>query len=71
MTKKDMCIIMFVVFGEYVKDTIHKKGDLQKMLAEYVRKNSDVAIKNWATRTTSNEQESANAAENDNQTANV
>ena len=74
MTKNDICVIMFVVFGEYVKDTSYKKGDLEKMLVEYVQKNSDIAIKNWSTRTSNGNttsEESANVSQDDIQTENV
>ena len=75
LTKQDICIILFVTFGEYLKDISHKNGELDEMLAEYVQKNSGIAIKDLATRTNGNgtttSEDSGNVAPNDTQTQSV
>ena len=66
----NMCVVAFVVFGQHAKDTSHEKGDLEKMLAEHVRKNLDVAIKNQATQTR-NRNETSEETQNNVQTPNA
>ena len=46
VTKKDLCAILFAAFGVHIKETGHKKPELDKMLKEQVEKTSNVPIKN-------------------------
>lgn len=46
VTKKDLCAILFAAFGVHIKETGHKKAELDKMLKEQVEKTSNVPIKN-------------------------
>ncbi len=46
ITKKDLCAILFAAFGVYIKETGHKKAELDNMLKENVEKTSNMPIKN-------------------------
>ena len=46
LTKKELCIILFAAFGVYTKDANHSKGELVKMVADHVEKESVDLIKN-------------------------
>ena len=45
---------MFAAFGVYIKETSHKKAELDNMLKENVEKKSNTAIKNLIVETNDN-----------------
>ena len=69
VTKKDLCAILFAAFGVHIKETSHKKAELDKMLKENVEKKSNTAIKNLIVETNDNAttgNESGNALQSKN-----
>lgn len=73
MTMKDSCVIsLFAAFGVYVKETNHKKAELDQILTENVEKNLSMAIKNRIAQTDdTTSDDSGNVLQSDTQTRNV
>ena len=74
MTKKGLCAILFAAFGVYIKETNHKKAELDQMLEKNVEKNPNTAIMNLIAETNDNattSDESGNALPSNNQTMNI
>ena len=74
VTKKDLCTILFAAFEVYIKETNHKKAELDQMLEEHMEKNSNTAVKNLIVETNDNattSNKSGNVLSSNNQTANV
>ena len=45
LTKKEICVLLFVAFGELLKETSYKKGKLEELLANYIAKETVDPIK--------------------------